>query len=828
MSSELPIDAVLPDLLTAVADHPVVILQAEPGAGKTTRVPLALLKTDIIAPGKKILMLEPRRVAARAAAAFMAQLLGERVGETVGYRVRFESQVGPRTRLEILTQGMLTRRIQDDPELSDVGLIIFDEFHERQLASDLGLALALDTAEGLRDDLKILVMSATLELTQLSSFLDDAPVITSQGRGFPVTVEHLPSLRADEQLEHQVTRSIHLALDRHDGDILVFLPGLRSIRRVQSLLRDAAADVFALHGEMHLDEQAELLRVDETARRRVILATNVAESSITLPRVTVVIDTGLANEPRFDPQTGLSSLRTVRISQASATQRTGRAGRLAPGHAYRLWPTSQRLDAQRRPEITQRELSGLVLEMAAWGSDQLRFLDPPPAGTLAAARDELKALDFLDPSGRITAAGRQALAMGTDPRLARMILESDDPEATAALLALLESRSADRGDDLQRRYRRFMAQPNAREFGPARQLKSQWQRRLVSKNRNVSHKTDNRDSDVGLTLAHGYLNWVARRSDKDPLRFHLFNGLTATLHPETELRGHEWLVVADMAHGKPHASIRAAAPMSENGLRQHFANHWVTETVAEFDPATESMHAYQVETFGRIETARKSAGTPDKAEAAKALLQYVRQQGLQALPFNDSWLHRARCAMHWLPDQTADWPRLDSDALLADAEQWLLPLLGTRLKHLDPQAVGQAIRNRLTWAQQQQVDAWCPTSITVPSGMDRPVAYQFEEHWRNAEGHTVPHAHPPVLAVKLQELFGLENTPRIANGTIALTLHLLSPGGKPLQVTQDLHSFWHNTYPEVRKEMKGRYPKHPWPDDPWSAVPTHRAKPRKS
>ena len=809
----LPIDAVLPELLDTLRTHPRVILQAEPGAGKTTRVPLAVLESGLVEG--TILMLEPRRVAARNAATFMAAQLGEPVGETVGYRIRFESRTSARTRIEVLTQGLLTRRLQDDPELAGVGMIIFDEFHERQLASDLGLALALDVQEGLRDDLKLLVMSATLELQSLGAFLD-APVVESEGRGYPVTVEHVAGGR-DERTEQLVVRTVRQASTKHPGDILVFLPGTGLIRRLQQSLSDL--HTVALHGDLPVDAQSAVLNPPEETPQRVILATNVAESSVTIPRVRTVIDTGLANEPRFEPTTGLSALRTVPISQASATQRSGRAGRTAPGQAYRLWPSSQRLEPQRRAEITQVDLSSLALELAAWGSTDLRFLDPPSQPMLAAAREQLRGLGFLDAHDHLTDDGRRALQLGLPPRQARLVLNADRHADIASVLALLESRTARHSDDLVRRYREWLANPKSRDWAAATRLREQWQRRLPSRG---APNPDN----LALTLAEGYLDRVAHRSDRDPLRYQLFNGQTAVLHPETDLRGHEWLVVAELEHDRPHARIRAAAPITESILRERFADHWRRETPAEFDPRTEAMHAYQVERFGRIETGRKSAGAADPEQAAQALVRYVQAQGMASLPLADrtqEWLTRVRCARHWLPERTADWPSMDSAALLADPG-WLLPVVRgkSRLRNIDPEAIDNALRNLLPWDARRQLDEWCPRRITVPSGMERGIEYAFDEQWRNAEGETVTHAHPPVLAVKLQELFGLKETPRIADGRIPLTLHLLSPGGKPLQVTTDLRSFWSQTYPEVRREMKGRYPRHPWPDDPDSFEPTHK------
>lgn len=816
MTDALPIDAVLPELLQRLRAENRLILQADPGAGKTTRVPLAILSEGLIKDGQKILMLEPRRVAARAAASFMAATLNEAVGETVGYRVRFESRIGPRTRIEVLTQGLLTRRIQDDPELADVDVLIFDEFHERHLATDLGLAMALDVQASLRPDLRILIMSATIDAQRIGEFLD-AGVIRSEGRSHPVEMLAYPA-RRDESTEHQVARCVREAMAAHEGDALVFLPGIAAIRRVERLLQNEPFEVLTLHGEMAIDAQARVLRAHDPSQRRAVLATNVAESSVTLPNVRIVIDSGLANEPRYDAQTGLTSLKTVLVSQASADQRSGRAGRTVPGVAYRLWPASQRLDPQRRPEMTQTDLSNFALELAAWGDAELKFLDTPPPATLKRARQTLQSLGFLQ-DGKITADGRRALDLGLDVRLAKIVLTAHHQDLSAILATFESARQLRSDSDAWLRQL-----DNARRNPVAKQLQAQWQRRRRSQG-----KPEPRD--IAAAVAPGYIEWIAKQSPKDPYRYHLFNGNTAQLHPQTDLFGHEFILITELSHDRPHARIRSAIPLDEGFLREHFAEHFTERDEATWDPQTETVRSARVARFGKIELHRKPIAHADKAAVTDALMEYLVQTQLQALPETPAlsdFLARVRCAQSWLAQDTADWPRFDTASLTDDAQEWLLPLLTGKssIKSLDAAHVEQAIRQRLDWSRTQQLNEWLPTRIEVPSGLERPVEYRFDENWRDADGTVTSQAHDPVFKVKLQELFGLAETPRVAKGRMPLQIHLLSPGGKPLQVTKDLRSFWDNTYPEVRKEMKGRYPKHPWPDDPWNATATHRAKPR--
>jgi ATP-dependent helicase HrpB len=864
---EFPITPLLPEILRSLSMHPRLVLEAPPGAGKTTQVPLALLLEPWLA-GRKIVMLEPRRVAARAAAGFMAKQLGEAVGETVGYRIRFENKVGPRTRIEVVTEGILTRMLQDDPLLEGVGAILFDEFHERHLAGDLGLALALDVQSSLREDLRLVVMSATLDGEKLARFLD-APRLSSEGRSYPVTVSHFP-VRRDESLEVQTRRAVEMALAEHPGDVLVFLPGQREIARVEAALspsptgrrgREAPDEgevipapgnkpsvtystppsapsghllpagegsgvkVLPLHGELSIEQQSLALQPDPQGRRRVVLATNVAESSVTLPGVRVVIDSGQAREPRYDPNSGFSRLDIVTISQASADQRAGRAGRVAEGWAYRLWPQSQRLEPQRRAEIAQVELAALALELAAWGSDDLRFVDPPPSGALSAARDLLRRLGALDKALAITVLGKRMLALGTHPRLSAMLLSAhgDEDRAVACdLAALVEARDPLRsgGDALAARWRALAAFRQGRVAGDAHRsglaaidaAAKQWRRRLRVDSLPPREIEAHRLGDL---LAHAFPDRIAHQHPVDLRRYQMANGRMARVFDDSAIFGEPWIVVSELRFEAKDALVLRAAPVDEQFLRREFPDRFVSEDAVRWDAGKRALSAQRETRFDQIVLDTRPAGRIDPQHAAAALTDAVRELGLPALPWSESlqqWRERARCLRDWMPD--LDLPDLSDDALLATLNQWLRPAFAgkTRLDALGEDELATALKSSMDWPMRQRVDQLAPVRIVVPSGMERRIEYT--------------HGQPPVLAVKLQELFGLADTPRVADGRVAVTLHLLSPGGKPLQVTQDLRGFWERTYPEVKKEMKGRYPRHPWPDDPWSATATHRAKPR--
>lgn len=826
-----PIDELLPQIRQSLTAHSRLVLEAPPGAGKTTRVPLALLDAPWL-HGQRIIMLEPRRVAARAAARFMAAQRGEAVGETVGYRIRFDNQVSARTRIEVVTEGILTRMIQDDPTLDGVGAVLFDEFHERHLAADLGLALAMDVQAALREDLRIVLMSATLDGERLARFLD-APRLSSAGRSYPVDIAHFAA-RREERLEHQVGRAVTHALETHPGDVLVFLPGQREIARVRQVLERpadyAGADVLALHGALPVEEQSRVLQPDADGRRRVVLATNVAESSVTLPGVRVVIDSGLAREPQFDPNTGFPRLDVVLIAQASADQRAGRAGRVASGWTYRLWPQSQRLEPQRRAEIAQIELAGLALELAAWGDPDLRFLDSPPPGALASARELLQELGALD-GATITASGRRMLQLGTHPRLAAMLLAgADDRERAVAcdVAALLESRDPlrSRSDALADRwralagFRRQQVDTDASwgALAAIDQVARQWRRRLRC---SATPPADVPGHLLGDLLAHAYPDRIAHQHRSDPYRYQLANGRSARLMDDSLLFGEPWLLVAELRNDARDARVMRAAPLDPERLERDWPQRFSDTERVFWDDDARRISAVRERRFDRIVLDSRPIANPDRSRYPEALADAVRQLGLQALPWTQrlqQWRARVRCVAVWCPD--LDLPDLGEPALLATTEDWLLPVLAgkSRLDALTEGELAGALKSLLPWSLRAVVDQIAPTRIAVPSGLERAITYGFDD----AVGEPVA----PVLAVKLQELFGLADTPTIAKGRVPLTLHLLSPGGRPLQVTGDLRGFWERTYPEVRKEMKGRYPRHPWPDDPWSATATHRPKPR--
>ncbi|WP_447737320.1 ATP-dependent helicase HrpB [Rhodanobacter soli] len=847
-----PITPLLPQIRASLAAQPRLVLEAPPGAGKTTQVPLALLDAPWLA-GQKIVMLEPRRIAARAAAQFMAQQLGEAVGQTVGYRIRFEAKVSAATRIEVVTEGILTRLIQHDPELAGIGAIVFDEFHERHLAGDLGAVLALDVQATLRPELRLLLMSATLDGERIAAWLD-APRLSSPGRSFPVRIEHPPA-RTQETVEHHLARVARQALEENDGDVLAFLPGRREIARAQSVLRQTLGrgdvEVLALHGELSLAEQQAALAPAEPGLRRIVLATNVAESSVTLPGIRAVVDAGLAREPRFDPNSGLTRLQTVSISQASADQRAGRAGRVAAGTAYRLWPQSRRLEPARGAEINQAELSGLALELAGWGisangGDALRWLDPPPSGALAQARELLTALAALDDDGRITALGRRMLELGTSPRLAAAALRAPTElrALVADLLALMDARSPLRGsdaynDDFRVRVTALHAWRDRR--GPSlrgdvdggalaaiEQAGKGWRRRLdvrTAASGGRSSASCARDTGpslagvpdshaVGELLLHAFPDRVARRDEGNPLRYTLANGRGARLHENTALLGEPWLVALDLRFEARDSLILAAAPLDPRVLERDYPAQFSRQRTLRWNDERGAAEAFDERRFGAIVLERRSVPVKP-ADALPALLAAVRARGLGALPWSEH-ARRLRARMQalraWMPE--LGLPDVSDAALLASLEDWLAPHLDGRhrLDALGAEELSQALASRFDYEQRRTLDAQAPESLVVPSGQSRRLEY--------AEGE------PPVLAVKLQELFGLADTPRVGGGRIPVTLHLLSPAGRPIQVTQDLRGFWERTYPEVKKELKGRYPRHPWPDDPWTATPTHRAKPR--
>jgi ATP-dependent helicase HrpB len=836
VSAPLPIEEALPQLKAALATHAAVVLQAPPGAGKTTRVPLALLDEPWLA-GKRIVMLEPRRLAARAAAGRMSQLRHEAVGATVGYRIRFESKVSPATRIEVLTEGILTRRLQNDPALEGVGLVIFDEFHERHLHADLALALSVDSQRGLREDLKILVMSATLDGAAVSKLLNHAPVITSEGRSFPVAVSYLPR-DPEGRLPETVAPAVQRTLAEQPGDALVFLPGAFEIRRTQELLEGmlgGSADVLPLYGDLPWELQQKAI-APQGEKRRVVLATPIAETSLTIEGVRIIVDAGYARVPQFDPVSGLTRLVTQRISRASSEQRAGRAGRTAPGVCVRLWSeTTQRgLIPQAVPEIKSADLAPLALELAAWGvqdATSLAWLDPPPAAALAQARALLTELDALDEHGRITAVGKSLAQLPLHPRLAHMLRAAETMQRGALacdIAALLAERDIFKGEarrscdlaervEVLQRYRRDgrkAAQATGADANACQRIDQaarQW-RRLIRVPEDEGLTVD--PDEVGVLLALAYPDRVAMQRTPGEPRYLFANGRGARL-PEWELRLRQPLLVAASTDaGKAgEGAIYLAATLKLDDLEKHFATHLKTKDEVRWDEAQEAVLAQRVERFGALVLASKPTRNADPEQLRAAMLEGIRRLGLAALPWTDEareFQKRVLCVRQWFADE--NWPDLSDVTLTDSLGDWLGPYLDgiTRRAHLARLDLLAILRARLEWKQAQQLDQDAPTHIDVPSGSRLRLEY-------------VP-GESPVLAVKLQEMFGLADTPRIARGRVPVTLHLLSPARRPIQVTQDLKGFWERTYAEVKKELKGRYPRHPWPDDPWNAVPTRRTR----
>ena len=831
----LPIQAILPQICAALGNATALVLQAPPGAGKTTGVPLALLNEPWLA-GQTILLLEPRRLAARAAAARMAGQLNEAVGQTVGYRIRFDSQVSRQTRIEVLTEGLLTRRLQRDPALEGVGLVIFDEFHERSLHADLALALCLDSQRGLREDLRILVMSATLDGAAVASLLGDAPIISSEGRAYPVSRHYSPRDPERRDGLNAVVRVVLNALADQHGDVLVFLPGSaeirQTLRRLEAESACAGLALTPLYGDLPGADQQRAIEPDRAGRRKVVLATPIAETSLTIAGVTVVVDAGWTRIPRFDPRSGLTRLETVRISAAAAEQRAGRAGRLGPGVCYRLWSeaTQQRLRPHRSAEILEADLAPLALELAQWGvsdPNALAWLDPLPPGALAQARQLLTELEALDDQGRITPTGQDLAALPAHPRLAHLLRRGaalGHGALAADLAALLEERDLLRGDhpfgsdlsarlDALRSFRRDGRNGAARwQADPAacariEQSAQRWRRLL----RAASSSVEPNDAAVGLLLALAYPDRIARRRDGGADRYQLANGRGARLNPGDPLLGQDWLVAAHLDAGATEGRIWLAAPVQAADLETHLAARIQPVQEVVWDERQAAIAAYRERRIGALTLSSAPLTDADPELVRQAMLTGIQQLGLDSLPWTRELREqqaRLLSLRHWFPDD--GWPDMSDDWLTAHLEEWLSPWLDgiRRRDHLPKLDLAAALHGLLDHRLRARLNEWAPTHLQVPSGSRVRVQYAPGE--------------PPVLAVKLQELFGLADTPRIAEGRIAVTLHLLSPAQRPIQVTQDLRGFWERTYAEVKKELKGRYPKHPWPDDPWTAPPTRR------
>ena len=824
---DFPVDRVIPDLKAALAQTSCAVLVAEPGAGKTTRVPLALMDEPWL-KGRRIVMLEPRRLAARAAAKRMADTLGEAVGETVGYTVRLERKVSIRTRIEVVTEGILTRRLQHDPELSDTGLLIFDEFHERSLDGDLGLALALDVQRGLRDDLKIMVMSATLDSERLSTHLDSGPVISTKGRMFSVDVVHLGKA-SRFTLADDTVKAIRQALSDVKGSLLVFLPGEGEIRRVEEqLLRaDIAAniDVRPLYGAMTLQAQDEAIQASAQGRRKIVLATTIAETSLTIEGIEAVIDTGLKRVPRFDPAAGMTSLETVRVSQASAEQRKGRAGRLGPGRCYRLWPEveTRALAAHDEPEIRSADLSGLVLEMARWGVtalDGLPWFELPPRAAFAQAQDLLIRLGALDASNAITAHGRAMAELPLHPRLSHMVVAGKAKGAgrsaaeIAALLSERDGAARDASIDVEQRLMMLRGAAKERWKLNVNQIVSLLARHpreggdpasvTEPDNERGSRLRGNDAMGTGVLVGLAYPDRIGRKRGS---RFQLSGGGGAVLPEHDNLNKSDWIVVATLDGAAGDGKARLAAVLTEREIDVHFAD-LITESEGVFwDAKANAVKAGLTRKLGAIVLQEKPALRIDPSLTAAAMLEGIRSMGLVALPWNETargFQARVKFLARVMPD--AGFPDLEDATLLANSEIWLLPYLEGMMRKADLARLDllQILQGLVPGDLLRRIDKLAPQRMTVPGGGSYRIDYEVEGD--------------PVLSVRLQEMFGLTAAPPVADGRARLKIVMLSPGMKPVAVTQSLESFWIQGYPDVRKDMRGRYPKHSWPEDPLTAV----------
>ncbi|MFZ6011075.1 MAG: ATP-dependent helicase HrpB [Bacteroidota bacterium] len=809
-----PVLEVVEEVKQNLRNHRTVILQAPPGAGKSTILPLQLWHEPWL-NGKKTIMLEPRRLAARSVAMRMADLVNEDVGATVGYRVRFETKVSARTKLEVVTEGILTRMIQHDNSLDDVGLVIFDEFHERSLQADLALALSLQVQQVLRDDLRILIMSATLDGDKLSRILK-APMITSEGRQFPVTHRYVvPDAQAP--LAVSVAKTVRKALQEQPGDILVFLPGAGEIRRTADLLEaeNLSASLFELYGDLPYRQQQEAILPHPQGKRKIILATSIAETSLTIEGITTVVDGGYSRVPRFDPRSGLTRLETVRVTKDAADQRAGRAGRLGPGVCYRLWSegTQANLVASRSPEILEADLAPLVLELAQWGVKnifELTWITPPPAGAVNQARELLQELEALE-NDRITERGKEMLDLPTHPRMAHMLLTAKDDQLAVAtdVAALLEERDPlprGSGADLSlrlealRKWRSGVkAQGENNVFERIEKLAAAWRRLMNVRSGNSIVS----DADVGALIMAAYPERIARQAEKHSERYKLANGRMARLPDHDPLTREPWLAIAQLDAGMGEGKIFLAAPLHEDDLAP--LTH--EKEIVKWDDERNMLAATLERRIGNLLLSSRPLTKISEELRIKIICSTLREKGLSMLNWDDTqkeWQARIMSIRQWRTQER--WPDVSDEALLDALEDWLAPFLGNAYKQTDLQRLdlNSALIGILPWDLNNKLDALAPQKIKVPSGSMIKLQYFID-------------GRPPVMEVRLQEVFGLLETPTVNEGRNKIMLHLLSPGYKPVQVTQDLKSFWTNTYSEVRKELRMRYPKHSWPEDPWTA-----------
>jgi len=826
----LPIDPALPELTSALRAEGAAVLVAPPGAGKTTRVPL-VLAAEPWAQGKKLLVLEPRRLAARAAAARMAVTLGEAVGASVGYRVRFGSKISAATRIEVVTEGVFTRLVLDDPSLAGVAAVLFDEFHERSLDGDLGLALGRDVQQGLRADLKLLVMSATLDGARVGKLLGDAPVIESAGRAFPVETRYL-GRDARAPIERQVVDAVARAVRAEAGSLLVFLPGAAEIRRTEALLRerigDPSIDVVPLYGALDADVQDRAIAPAPPGRRKVVLATSIAETSLTIEGVRVVIDCGLARVPRYEPDVGLTRLETVRVSRAAADQRRGRAGRTEPGVCYRLWdePQTAALEPANRPEILAADLSGLALDLAHWGvadPAQLAFLDSPPAPALAQAKALLGELHAIDRAGRITEEGKRLRELPLPPRLARMVVDAAAVGAAelAAEIAILLTERGLGGNDVDLGHRLdALRRDRSQRATEARAMGRRWAQIAKANSSPLAMERGEparagEELSVGALLALAYPDRIAKNRGAGGA-FLLANGRGANVDAASALARAPFLTVAEITGTAAQGRIVLAAPLTLGEIDAQFADRIESGDEITFDAASASLRARRLRRLGAIALAEQPLTVVADDATARMLAQGVVGLGIERLPWTKPLRQWRDRVMFLRRAEGGEWPDLSDAALAATAVDWLAPALAgkTALSGLASDDFAQALQGLLPWTLRRRLDAEAPTHFTAPSGSAVPIDYEAQEG--------------PKLAIRVQELFGLDRHPTIAAGRVPLVVELLSPAHRPVQVTRDLPGFWRGSYAAVKAEMKGRYPRHPWPDNPLAAAATRRAKPRSS
>jgi ATP-dependent helicase HrpB len=810
----LPIHDILPRLKKILNDHNTVILQAPPGAGKSTALPPVLLKEKWL-NGKKIIMLEPRRLAARSVASRIAFLLDENVGETAGYRIRFENKISASTRIEVVTEGILTRILQNDNTLEDVGLVIFDEFHERSLHADLALALCREIQSVLRDDLKILVMSATLDEEKLSSVLGNAPIVSSEGRQYPVDIKYSPS-EPNLSISAQVSRAVLKAIRSEDGDILVFLPGAGDIHRCAELIEAEASGIFIypLYGDLSQQKQQEAIMPDQYGRRKIVLSTSIAETSLTIEGIKVVIDSGYSRVPRFDPNTGLTRLETIRVTKDAADQRAGRAGRLGPGTCYRLWVegSHQHLVPHRRPEILEADLAPMMLELAQWGVNDLKILSwltPPPAGAVSQARELLTQLDAVS-ENRITSKGKKMLTLPAHPRIAHMLLEGAEEGNIALAIdaaSLLDERDPlprEAGANLALRVEALRKWRRKDYVNAEKNVLERVERAAASWRKNFNISPDNShfgEQQLGKLLAAAYPERIAKKIKHS--RYRLANGRIAKIHEHDPLAAETWIIAAHLDGGSNESRIYMAASLDPDDLL-HLSSQ---QDNISWDSGKGILSARWERRIGNIVVESTQIENIPEEQKIKILCDAIRSEGINILPWTDElieWKKRISNVKIWRTDE--DWPDLSDEQLLDTLEEWLSPFISGVRKREDFKKLElhNILSGLLSWEQSQRLEKLAPAKIKVPTGSLITLKY-------NADGS------PPILAVRLQEVFGLLETPAVNEGRTKVMLHLLSPGYRPVQVTQDLKSFWNTTYAEVRKDLRARYSKHHWPEDPWTA-----------